>query len=644
MADVTLRVKSEADTGPLGEVSGATEHLGEVVHNTSTSMHVFKEIVAELAKEGLRELVNVAKESVAAFVESDRQQRQLRAVAGDLTDAFREQAEVLKNKLAVDDDVIMQIQTMALAYGAAPSQVEALTVAVLDYSARTGNDAVDATRRLLIGVENGGAGLKKMGAGFEDTGTKSGNLTAAITALESHVGGAAETDAQGLGGRVRMLDIHMEDLKKSFGAFIATVDSNLGVLQKASTLLEGLNFTFGGGFEALEKKRAATEKATWALGEFKKVESEVMNEEANVAFYAAGKQDELAEQARRNLKMLREDLEKWRAEAGLSAKEGLGQGVTLPTKGAGDDESAGAKKAREKAAKDAAERAKQLEALLWAQEDRDKKAIKEAEDFDLAQEAITNKTLQRDQEYAAKAYETWDYAEKKAKEAKEQELKDLAALWDAVAAADKKGAADRKRTLDEEARRTAERTEQWKQAGAAVGMAFVYAMDDAMNGASVGQVAEDVLPAIASTILSLFPQTAAFASLGGAATKLGVHGVRAASGDLNRRHSGGWMDDSLPRYHSGAWPGLGENEVPAILTRDERVLGPQEIARMGGPAAVDRAARGGSSMNVTVQAIDAESFSSYLGGKGGSGLVRTAQQGRGEMAQMLSRMRRGWAT
>jgi hypothetical protein len=55
-----------------------------------------------------------------------------------------------------------------------------------------------------------------------------------------------------------------------------------------------------------------------------------------------------------------------------------------------------------------------------------------------------------------------------------------------------------------------------------------------------------------------------------------------------------------PRMHSGGWAGLRPDEVPAILQRGERVLSRREAAGYG--------QEGASTVNVTINARDAESF------------------------------------
>ena len=57
---------------------------------------------------------------------------------------------------------------------------------------------------------------------------------------------------------------------------------------------------------------------------------------------------------------------------------------------------------------------------------------------------------------------------------------------------------------------------------------------------------------------------------------------------------------NAPRMHNGGWAGLRPDEVPAILQRGERVLSRREAAGFG--------QSGASTVNVTINARDAESF------------------------------------
>ncbi|MCC5993894.1 MAG: phage tail tape measure protein [Rhodobacteraceae bacterium] len=99
-----------------------------------------------------------------------------------------------------------------------------------------------------------------------------------------------------------------------------------------------------------------------------------------------------------------------------------------------------------------------------------------------------------------------------------------------------------------------------------------------------------------------------------------VSGVLGGGGGLfaNVLHTGGMVGAPGPgrmvpamafagaqRMHSGGWPGLKPDEVPAILQRGERVLSRREVAGYG---ADGRRSDGATTVNVTIMTRDAESF------------------------------------
>lgn len=152
MADLLLRLIAE------DAASGAFDSVGGAVKKTAAIMYDF------------------AKDSVKAFAEAERGQRQLTLAAGAHTDAMNELAEAQKRKYNVDDDEIRHMEVLLLRYGAAPEQIKATTDAVLNYSAATGKDAVQATEQLIRGVESGSGSLGRMGVHFKDTGKFASSL------------------------------------------------------------------------------------------------------------------------------------------------------------------------------------------------------------------------------------------------------------------------------------------------------------------------------------------------------------------------------------------------------------------------------------------------------------------------------------
>ena len=101
---------------------------------------------------------------------------------------------------------------------------------MLDYSAKTGVDAVSATQKLLIGVDNGGKGLKRIGVAYQATGKFSADLSLATEALEKRFTGSAATAAASMAGQMESLAIQEKELAVQFGKFISMVEQKTGIV------------------------------------------------------------------------------------------------------------------------------------------------------------------------------------------------------------------------------------------------------------------------------------------------------------------------------------------------------------------------------------------------------------------------------
>jgi hypothetical protein len=127
MADLQLRIMGEDNaSAAFSGVSSAASAAGQAI-------------------------ISFTRDSLKAYAESERAQRQLSLVAKGLSGAFQEQAKALAETNLVSDETVMGLQTMLLRYGEAPAAVEGTTQAILDYAAATGNDARAATDALCRG-------------------------------------------------------------------------------------------------------------------------------------------------------------------------------------------------------------------------------------------------------------------------------------------------------------------------------------------------------------------------------------------------------------------------------------------------------------------------------------------------------------
>lgn len=92
--------------------------------------------VGQAARATTQILIDFARDSLKAYAESERAQRQLSLVAKSLSGAFQEQAKALAEANLVSDETVMGLQTMLLRYGEAPAAVEGTTQAILGQGVR----------------------------------------------------------------------------------------------------------------------------------------------------------------------------------------------------------------------------------------------------------------------------------------------------------------------------------------------------------------------------------------------------------------------------------------------------------------------------------------------------------------------------
>jgi hypothetical protein len=564
-----------------------------------------------------------AAESIKAFADGERTQRQLKLAAGQYTDALNEQAEAMKRKFAVDDDAIRHMDVLLLRYGAAPGQIEGATEAILNYAAATGKDATQAMEMLIRGVESGTGSLGKMGVHFKTTGTFAGDLSNAVEALGAKFGGAGEADARSLDGRMRSVGLATDDLKKTFGAMFDEIDRRLGLLDKLAAGINKVNQEVQNkGF-----KRALIDFAKGGTTEEEKLRSNIMFDEKDPEWQKRLTQARAADaQAQALIAQL--------TAAGAIPSQPYGPEEALPMVGAGDH-AVGKEKKSPKEKDD-----------VWGWGpfgDPEKSFDGWQQDYAAAKQQQELEILEHDRklaEIADKARIEEADAEAAHDEKMLEEKRALADAeidmehekWRRMEREQEKAFAQQQKALDRQ-------KEQMARAGDAIGAAIVDAF-----GAQLMRMAEggemdpaDMFGDIAATVLTIAgfaigtylgaPQVGgAIGSMAGGLVKAGIKGSK-------KKHDGGWIE----RYHDGGWP-VGADEVPAILQTGERVLSRREVGNMGGRSGVDAMARGGGS-TVVIYANDALSFQEQFGRDraGARGFFNALRIGRGDLVPLFSR-------
>lgn len=573
MADLVLRLIGEdSASGAFDNVGGAAKKAAAVIYD-------------------------FAKDSLKAFADVERIERQLTTVAKENTEAFEARAEVMERQLSVDAEAIKSMDTLLLRYGTAPEQVERTTRALLDYAAATGGDAESATMALVRGLEKGSDGIRQLGIQFESTGDKSKDLELAIEALNNKFGGAAETDARSLSGRVRAADIAMGNLKETVGGLLATVDSKLGVLDKLSS---GLGLV-----------SSAIANWDWdAWGKF--------TTDGGLSFGGTLLPAFLASMASRDRGGSTALVKTGRPDAtGVDIGIGTAE-IVERTRFSAEERKSPADKALE-------------ESLMYAKaRDRMRAYYKSEDEFELQQEERANRGAERQRERIEDAQKLY-----------EKQLDD----WNKQDEALQRKVEDR--ITQNETRRLEQLERQaqiWENAGARIGEAFVTALADQLDKLAAGGEFDvgEFMASLASVILTIagaaiggYVGGPTGAQVGGTLGSLAGTGIQALErmNKKDKRHDGGWVE----KFHSGGWPGLYADEQVAVLQSGERVLSRSEVARMGGPGGVDSAARGrGSGLNVYVSTIDAVSTREFFENQGGRGFYNALRTGRGNLSGLFA--------
>lgn len=590
MADLRLNINGQNNAGPaLNDAAGGVRNLTSAIDAGVTSALNWQKVQSAA--------IQFARDSVRAYEEQARADRQLARVAGESTEAFKRQASALQESLGVSDDMVETMQKMLLTYGQAPAEVDKTVRALLDYAAFTGKDAVAATEMLTSSTTTGRAAFKELGLQVDQSGDKFDRLRATTDALTKRLGGTAAADADSLSGSLAKMHQQFGELQESVGGVFAQFEKKTHVLEGATAVFSGLAKAIGDN-DTLMKQLAKTALAFPVLGG------------GAFAFMAA-------DTARVGNAL--------KSPSPVAAPSGRGRNdLEVPEIDLGDLN----KVAKDNFAENLKDAARYHNAAIADAKRRWDKEQKDAEEFAKAFNGI----IAKGREDEAKINKMFDDASIKAK-------KETMA---AVLAATKGG---QKAALDDAQSSFLDQQREWANAGMAIGTAFVNALTDAINelGSGGEYAVEDTLLSVMQTALAIIGGVVggvvsegnpAGAQLGAAVGNLAGTGITAAvKSARKKRHSGGWALDEMPHYHSGAW--VGGDEEAAILQKGERVLSQSEVANMGGARGVEMAARGGGGSTVNIQTFDAGSFREIFQGRGGRGILDAVRTGVGVPAQLF---------
>lgn len=619
MSDIKIRtVGQDEASGALKSTASAVRDTGRALDQASKSAESNANSIALLnnaygiAVDGVKKaagaIVDFAKESMAAYKDSERISAQLRLVAGSMTDAFKAQAGAMQEAFGVDDDMVVKMQTMLLRFGEAPEKIESTVKALLDYSAATGNDAVSATNELMSSVESGRTAFKELGLQYETTGQASKDMEAVTRSLLGVVGGAADVEAHTLVGSANKAARAVDDLKKSFGALIVEVEQKLGVMESVSDAMSEM---------------AKNVRATLNIG--KALSDSVLHQ------YVGGASPRQINEGFGNTLM---SVAAGFASNPESLYSGGGDGGVggIGPNGKGDRTTAAGRRLAEAGNKHSEEYLRRV-----SEGGRDQTPAS-------ALDPRTGLPMTGGKSWYVNP-KTVEEMQKEAEEEAEKFKKAQESFWAVVNdAASKRDAEIEKERTDRlnEAMKisvddVSKQEKQWAEAGERIAGAFVdefsSVMSELMSGGEVDM--GEMMLGLADTVLSVIGAAigtiaggAIGAQVGGSVGHLAGTGLRAAFG--RRKHDGG----AIERFHSGGWPGgLSPDEVPIIAQEGEHVLSRRDVANMGGQSGVEAAKRGGAT--VYISTMDGTTMRETFERQGGRAIFNALRAGRGSLVPLF---------
>ena len=190
---------------------------------------------ADLLRSAGTAVVEFGKQSVTAFMDAEKSQRQLEDAYARFPQVqdvpiqkFRELNEAIQAKTGADADDLASSQAVMAQYGLTGQQLAELTPLLDDYALKTGKDLPTAAEDLGKAMLGQGRALKDVGIDFSDAGSVAGNFEQVMGGLRSQVAGFAEGEADSADGKLRQLQTSFGDVQEEVGSQLLPVLVQLG--------------------------------------------------------------------------------------------------------------------------------------------------------------------------------------------------------------------------------------------------------------------------------------------------------------------------------------------------------------------------------------------------------------------------------
>lgn len=240
----------------------AGEVVLEVLPSTGKFGSALSTAIGPALTQAGRMLGQFAADSLDSFMEAEQAMSELNHAVGlspnltaAATDAFADQASALQSLTGVQDELILNADTILSRFGLSQEQIESAIPVVLDFARATGRDvpaAAEAVGKALLGNARA---LKDVGVDFDATGNRAKDFDTILGSLTDQVGGSAEAFGETLAGKMDKAKAKMDEFKESVGA-----------LEASFVLL--LSGDIKGGASLWQEVVPATQEAMDAFAEF----------------------------------------------------------------------------------------------------------------------------------------------------------------------------------------------------------------------------------------------------------------------------------------------------------------------------------------------------------------------------------------
>lgn len=659
MADLTLNMKAQDEASPkLKAIARNTEALGKKTEQAAKEVKQGGESIAggvlkaELAFAALSKAADLAlsaiKNGFQGVIEAEQADlrlaaalRQLGYESSSMLPALKAQADTFEALTLVKAEEVQALQGLLLQYGTAPRDIGKVTQALLDYSAATGKSATAAAETLMQALIQGGEEMRAFGIKVQKTGDRGKDLNTIVEEMTRQFGGtAAAAGSEGLGGKLGQLSLQWDKLTESITRWLNSTGLTTSVIESATSAFAKMTKGFEAMADPVTRELLIIQEGLDDLREKHREVSEDLREESGRIFLNDLHKDavlgplraekEALEEQIRNISTAKRNLLNLQRKLDEREVEALDQGASKKAKVI----EAGGKKVVASIERSAEEIRQSRESI--------KQGMLAALGIDDETLEIEERNLKEAQDLLKSGQEAFrDAWAQLAAQTKQKQQEASAAIGVLLGV--------NERFIGDFVAKTNAHQQDVRNAGMALGYSLIGGLETALmqsqggGEVDVASIIASIVPAAVTlaVIAAGGPAAAAYAPLVGQAAGMLVRAGLSSVGGGNERRGGrfhnGGLVDTRPRFHDG---GLASDEVSAVLQTGEVVFSRQDVARAGGPSKVEAMRQGGGGGTLVIQAMDAQSFSGFMGGRGGSGLTRTFYESRGEAAQLLRRLAR----